>query len=48
MSTTITDAESVHHAGSPACPNCGSLLDEQGERNHEYWSCRPCNLVFLA
>jgi|tagenome__1003787_1003787.scaffolds.fasta_scaffold19149749_1 hypothetical protein len=48
MSTVITDTESTEHAGAPRCPNCESSLEVAGERAHEYWSCRSCNLVFLA
>ncbi|WP_282593724.1 hypothetical protein [Naasia sp. SYSU D00948] len=37
-----------HDSPDPACPNCGVQLERGGDSDHRYWSCRKCNLIFLA
>lgn len=48
MSTTFPVSVAHSRAATPACPNCESSLQQHGDGHLHYWSCRSCNLVFLA
>lgn len=48
MSTTLPASKAHYRAADPACPHCDAPLLAQGEAPLRYWSCLPCNLVFLA
>ncbi len=48
MSTTLPISRAHSRAAAPTCPHCEAPLLSQGEAPLRYWSCRTCNLVFLA
>ena len=45
--TTSTDNGPARQK-SPDCPHCSAPLTIEEDGASHYWSCRSCNLVFLA